>query len=69
MWVFEMDDFVLNAIVVLDVVLNLIMICIIIKSTVCLIRFRNSEYLLPIILGLLGVYMSFDLVFIPWWFA
>ena len=64
-----MDDFVLNAIVVLDVVLNLILVCIIIISTVDLIRFHNSECLLPIILGLFGLYMSFDLVFIPRWFA
>lgn len=64
-----MDNFVANAIVALEVVLNMILICIIITSIVDLIKFRNSEYLLPIILGLFGLYMSFDLVFIPWWFA
>ncbi len=64
-----MNDFVLNAFVALDVVLNLILVCIIIKSIVYLIRFRNSEYLPPIILGLFGLCISFHLVFIPRWFA
>ena len=62
-----MNNFVANATVVLEVVLSMILICIIIASIINLIRFRNAEYLLPIILSLFGLYVSFDLVFIPWW--
>lgn len=64
-----MDDFFTSALIAFAVVLNLILVCLIIESLVYLIRFRKIEYIPPIVIGMIGLGISFHLVFIPRWFS
>lgn len=64
-----MDDFFTSALIAFAVVLNLILVYLIIKSLVYLIRLRKIEYIPPIVIGMIGLGISFHLVFIPRWFS